>query len=300
MPKMTSVVKIINNSQSILPLPTVLPATTTNINKPPAINIYESSPSPVPQKQTATEDLARKSIKASSLIDDMNNNHLRLGNEPNNTQLSVNNINSSTLTTVSQIARIHSNGTYLGANGVMASSNYSMSTSLVSTSTIPAHNTSNLSQNQNVTNNSSTNSNNTISTSSIAIIDVNKSLNQNNQIVTTNQPVQLNRNTNPKPSPTLNDSSNSTFKKPNVSHEHEEGVKYKFISNQTIGDKTNAEFDDIIVDNGANKKLKCLKCCSVMWVKWAKWVVWLMANKSNNYLKYFIIFSSSLFQCSII
>ncbi|RNA02298.1 hypothetical protein BpHYR1_045261, partial [Brachionus plicatilis] len=82
--KITSVVKIINNSSSSISKNTQASNSTV-----PLINMYESSPG------------------NNKFIDDFNNNQLKLGNETN----------VSTLTTVSQIARIHSSGTYATQNG---------------------------------------------------------------------------------------------------------------------------------------------------------------------------------------
>ena len=48
----------------------------------------------------------------------------------------------------------------------------------------------------------------------------------------------------------------------------DDGVRYKFVSNQTIGVKSSShnEFDDLhdTSSNKMNKCTNCLKCCSVM------------------------------------
>lgn len=212
--KLTSVVKIINNNNSTGSLPKNSQTSSSSI---PVINVYEATPT-----------------NQNKFIDDFNNNQLKLNNEANN----------STLTAVSQIARIQSTGAYTGPvnNNAqnLALSNYSMSTSLMSTSTLP-QNTSNLSHN-------------TISTSSIAVIDVSSSIkskkDDENQTVPNVKISQPNRN--------------------DFDLSMSEGVKYKFISNQTIGavNKTASEFDDFNIDSennhGHHKRLKCFKCCSVM------------------------------------
>lgn len=82
---------------------------------------------------------------------------------------------------------------------------------------------------------------------SIAVIDV-KSAGQRGVAVLTTQPVQIN----------------------------DDGVRYKFVSNQTIGAKSssnrnrNNEFDDINMDGTSESGKtsgvcgKCLKCCTIM------------------------------------
>lgn len=202
--KITSVVKIINNSSSSI-------SKNTQAANPvvPVINVYEANSS------------------SNKFIDDYNNNQLKLVNETN----------VSTLTTVSQIARIHSSGTYAPSNGQnLAVSNYS-SNSQLSTSTLP----------QNTSNNS-----HTISTSSIAIVDVSSSIKDKkldeNQTVPNVKITQPNRE--------IFDSSLN------------DGVRYKFVSNQTIGaNKTASEFDDFNTDSNhqhVHHRFKCLKCCCVM------------------------------------
>ncbi|CAF0815179.1 unnamed protein product [Brachionus calyciflorus] len=210
--KITSVVKIINNNTSTSSL-SKIPS-----NQPiPIINIYEATPS-----------------QNNKFIDDVNNNQLKLNNETNN----------STLTTVSQIARIHSTGAYItnqsNQQQNLAISNYSMTQSIASTSTLPL----------NTSNNS-----NTVSTSSIAIVDISTSI-KSNKKDDENQAVPNVRITQP-----------NQFRDNNF----DDGVKYKFISNQTIGgtNKVPSEFDDFNMDstsaqNGNHKRLKCFKCCSVM------------------------------------
>lgn len=196
-------VKIINNSSS-----SISKNTHGSNSTGPLINIYEPSLS-----------------NSNKFIDDYNNNQLRLGNDTN----------VSTLTKVSQIARIQSNGTYASQNLVV--SNYS-SNSQLSTSTLP----------QNTSNNS-----NTVSTSSIAIVDVTSSIKEKkldeNQTVPDVKISQPNRE--------IFDASLNN------------GVRHKFISNQTIGgNKTSSEFGDFIMDsdnpNNRHHRYKCLKCCCVM------------------------------------
>lgn len=223
MKKITSVVKIINNTNK---LPPPAPA-------PPTIQI-----------QDATPPHSAYSSTNKNFIDDFNNNQLRL----NNTEPTINN---STLTTVSQIARIQSNGSYLTGNSAMASSNYSMTASLVSSSSMPVVNSSVNNTSNNVNTNSSINSNHTVSTSSIAIIDVHNQSKNSKDLTPTKYPAIV---------------SQVNTKQPTVliTSPHDDGVKYKFISNQTIGGKSNTEFDDINIESGPNRKFKCLKCCSVM------------------------------------
>lgn len=250
-----------------------------------------------------------------NFVDDYNNNQLRIAQNntststANNTTINPNltNNNNSTLTTVSQVARIHSNGSVLtyqnntattnlsavnnnnNLNTNMSGSNFSMSSSLVSTSsTIPVnqqnghlsssfYNTSNLSQpngnnlvasvtNGTVINTSENNQNqnSTVSTSSIAVIDVNNVSNLSNN---TKRIIEM--------EPHFNNGTTSAYtKQPMTANKYnngglDDGVKYKFISNETIGAKSsiNNEFADVQVDTGSSKFskcVKCLKCCSVM------------------------------------
>jgi hypothetical protein len=205
----------------------------------------------------------------SNATDDHNNNQLKLNSKTNNSQ-------------INQIARIHSNGSgtfpiphpregvikNLGISpnppqNLTASSNFSTTSSVASSASMTQNN-----NNKNIKNSSvsykntfgdeyrdSSNKRNLIDnkkseksvSSSAAIIDV-KTSPQNNF---------------PTNSPTF-----SKIQQPKLTNNNEDGVKYKFTSNETIGAKAsiNNEFSDINIDVEQSKFWKCSKCikCSIM------------------------------------
>ena len=137
-----------------------------------------------------------------------------------------------------------------------------MSSSAASSSSLPpSSNNNNLLKNnqtsnqRNLTENSSA-AQKIVSSSSIAVIDVKASpllklptLDQNNRVYSpasprAHQPKYINNNNN------------------------DDGVKYKFISNETIGAKASLanEFSDINIEVGESKFWKCSKClkCTIM------------------------------------
>lgn len=150
------------------------------------------------------------------------------------------------------------------------SSNFSMTSSLVS-STMSNHQNASSSLSHTPNPNMMTESlqsGNTISASSIAIIDMN------------NIPSPSRNSDNPKIE-YLGTNNNLTSYKNNMQHTVQptfnndflgvvsDGVKYKFVSNETIGAKNgiNNEFCDLQSEEETNKFrkcLKCIKCCFVM------------------------------------
>ena len=135
--------------------------------------------------------------------------------------------NNSTLTNVTQIARIHSNGSNSVPQPPQQSNSFSMTSSALSGSSLQVQ-----PQLQRNTSSSSSSMNN-----SVAVIDVKAA-----------QP------------------------RATAAVLHDDGVRYKFVSNQTIGVKSSNhnEFDDINMDsmsdtmNKRNGCGKCLRCCSIM------------------------------------
>lgn len=195
------------------------------------------------------------------------------------THMINNTTNNSTLTNVSQIARIHSNGSALltGAAGTTINTttnnnnnnpNFSMTSSAISSSSLPppAH-----LQAPNNNNNSSNSSSSLTSSSmagmnsSIAVIDVKSSSNHHRQQPATASVIANNNNNNNRmvqqqqPHAVVNNNND------------DDGVRYKFVSNQTIGAKSSQrnEFDDINMDSVSDSGKtngcgKCLRCCTIM------------------------------------
>ena len=288
---MTTVVKIINNNVNTNTTDSGYSTSPSKSTHQPANELNKkAAPSPLLPPYSAQNP----NTKLQSFVDDHNNNQLKLSTNSNG--LNANNVNNSTLTTVTQIARIHSNGTSTQYqqhqqqvnkntnpngnantnNNLTASSNYSMTSSLVSTTSLPVvtsslYNTSNLSQSNQMQaqiNNSSINSNNTVSTTSIAIIDVTPNKNNKQQ----QEPLGHKENT------AYKTSTNQPSAMTNKLIVMNDDVKYKFISNETIGAKAsiNNEFSDINMDSSSSKFnskcSKCYKCCVMQQEYLADWI----------------------------
>lgn len=222
--------------------------TVVKIVNPPHITIFEASP---PNNPNSTNNITGATTKTSA------------------TQRQINNTtNNSTLTNVSQIARIHSNGSSAAPprQQQQQHQNFSMTSSVISSSSLPpsALPPQSNQPNNNIT--SSTNSSSMTSSSvnnSIAVIDV-KAIPGNGRQLTapTTMVTQPGRMMNSYPAGNANTTTVAV---------DDDGVRYKFVSNQTIGAKSSQhnEFDDINMDSMSdtgktNGCGKCLRCCTIM------------------------------------
>jgi hypothetical protein len=263
-PAMPTVVKIVNNNAPATNnnKNLVLPLNTDSVNVRNELisnNLDSKSKSNMPFQNT------------SNTTDDHNNNQLKL-----NSNISSNQVN--------QIARIHSNGSGTfpiphprevnknknlatspnPVQNLTASSNMSMSSSITSSVSL-AHNNNN----QNIHNNSISNKN-TI-TNEYRDSSNQKNFNDNNttqKSVSSSSIAVIDVKTPPSLKYPLSSPTSPKIQQPKFTNNNDDGVKYKFTSNETIGAKAslNNEFSDINIDVEQSKFWKCSKCnkCSIM------------------------------------
>ena len=244
-----NVVKIINNANN---------NNNNNINTPSSsltdnINNMIDHTQAYPTPKSISSVTTNSNIKPTS-TDDHNNNQLK--------------------PTSGQIARIHSNGSgtfphpnpnqNVPSSNLTASSNLSMGSSTVSSTSLPPNTNVTVNPYQNGHKNANHTSNPSAqktSAASIAVIDVKTPPSINGPVLDKNQrrefTPQLQQPTNIQP----NNMNSMQLK-------HDVDVKYKFTSNVTIGAKESltTEFSDINNDTEPSRLSKCAKClrCSIM------------------------------------
>lgn len=261
---MSAIVKIINNNNNT----SVISNSNTNTNRD-----FVNALTEFPKNLNNNHDLKSQSNVpyqiTSNATDDHNNNQLKLNSKINNSQMN-------------QIARIHSNGSgtfpiphpregiikNLGISpnpphNLTASSNFSTTSSVASSASMTHNN-----NNKNIKNNS-------ISYKNTIGDEYRDSSNKRNLLdnKTSEKPVSspaavIDVKTSPQNNFQTNTPTFSKIQQPKLTNNNEDGVKYKFTSNETIGAKAslNNEFSDINIDVEQSKLWKCSKCikCSIM------------------------------------
>jgi hypothetical protein len=153
-----------------------------------------------------------------------------------------------------QVARIHSNGFYNSAN-LSESSNFSMTSSLISSTNAQQQQHQHLQKQNNDSN-----------TPQVAIIDVNNQTNNNNKRVNlNNNNVDVYVSNSDKQQIITNQPTSTSLKIPT-----DDEIKYKFVSTETIGNKRNTVANDFDFANESvassskfSKCAKCFKCCTI-------------------------------------